>query len=147
MAFAAAPSTLAGVVRHLCEHGPVVLVGVSRGGVVLNGVGKAVPDLLDRIVYISAWCCVDRTVSDTLPSWSVPLRHSGVPQLNWRTADPGLLATLKRALRAEGADRQFLTLLNTLELDEFRRARESCPAPTPGSGPGTRAASVRRCHV
>ncbi|MFD2356725.1 alpha/beta fold hydrolase [Nonomuraea ferruginea] len=69
-AWAAEPSTLAGVtlqdnvdlvtdvVRRAAQHGPVVLVGASLGGVTISGVGNAIPELVDRLVYISAWSCV-----------------------------------------------------------------------------------------
>ncbi len=49
------------VVRRVREHGPVVLVGHSRGGLTLTGVANAAPELLDRLVYISAWCCAADT--------------------------------------------------------------------------------------
>ncbi|MFK8845198.1 alpha/beta fold hydrolase [Streptomyces sp. Ac-502] len=46
------------VVRRVHPYGPVVLVGTSQGGVTLNRVGNAVPELLARLVYVSAFCCV-----------------------------------------------------------------------------------------
>lgn len=71
-AWAAEPSTLAGVilqdnvdavvavVRRVAPYGPVVLVGASLGGTALTGVGNTVPELVDRLVYISAWSCMRR---------------------------------------------------------------------------------------
>nr|WP_243717043.1 alpha/beta hydrolase [Actinomadura sp. KC345] len=71
-AWADEPSTLAGVtlqddidavtgiVRRLTEHGPVVLVGASLGGATITGVGNQIPELVNRLVYISAWACVQR---------------------------------------------------------------------------------------
>lgn len=143
-ALAAAPSTLAGVtlsdavehtvgvVRRAAKLGPVVLVGHSRGGLTLTGVGNAVPDLIDRIVYVSAWCCVDRTVSGYMegPEYATSALNEvgdllvgdpgelGVLRMNWRTADPTLLAALKSAICADGTDQEFLAYLNTLEPDE-----------------------------
>ncbi|GGV37056.1 hypothetical protein GCM10010182_71560 [Actinomadura cremea] len=49
-----------GVVRRLAEHGPVVLVGASLGGTTITGVGNEIPDLVNRLVYVSAWSCVRR---------------------------------------------------------------------------------------
>lgn len=144
-AFAAAPSSLAGVthadlvehvtdvVRRVREHGPVVLVGASRGGLVLTAVGNAVPELLDRLVYISAWCCVDRTVPEyfAMPEFAAtelgvfgPLMVGdpaalGVTRWNWRTADAEVLAGVKKALLADGTDQQFLAMLNGFEPDEI----------------------------
>lgn len=118
------------VVRRVAEHGPVVLVGHSRGGLTLTGVGNRVPDLVDRLVYISAWCCVDLTAGDYTqePEYQTSALASGVLvgaptklgalRTNWRTADAGLLADLKTAMFAEGTDREFLAFLNTLEPDE-----------------------------
>jgi hypothetical protein len=42
----------------------------------------------------------------------------GAVRMNWRTADPELLAALKTAVLADGTDREFLAYLNTLEPDE-----------------------------
>ena len=118
------------VVRRVAEHGPVVLVGHSRGGLTLTGVGNRVPDLVDRLVYISAWCCVDLTVGDYMqePEYETSAVASGVLvgaptklgalRTNWRTADPALLAELKNAMFAEGTDHEFRAFLNTLEPDE-----------------------------
>jgi pimeloyl-ACP methyl ester carboxylesterase len=118
------------VVRRVAEHGPVVLVGHSRGGLTLTGVGNKVPDLVDRLVYISAWCCVDLSVGDYIrePEYEASVLASGVLvgvptklgalRTNWRTADPGLLADLKTAMFAEGTEQEFLAFLNTLEPDE-----------------------------
>ncbi len=145
VAFANAASTLAGVsyadgvehvidnLRRVREHGPVTLVGASRAGLVLTGVGNTVPDLLDRIVYLSAWCCVDRTVLEYMqaPEFSTsklgdlrPLMVGdpaklGVMRWNWRTADAGLLAALKTAFLADGTDQQLLALINAFEPDEI----------------------------
>ncbi len=143
-ALATAPSALAGVpladavahvvdvVRRVAEHGPVILVGHSRGGVVLNGVGNAAPDLVDRIVYISAWCCVDLTPGEYMqtPEYATSALGDtagvlvgnpvelGALRLNWRTADPDLLAALKIATLEDGTEAEFLAYLNTLEPDE-----------------------------
>ncbi|MEC4018739.1 alpha/beta hydrolase [Streptomyces sp. H27-D2] len=146
-AFAAAPARLAdvtlddyvervvGIVRRAAEHGPVVLVGHSLGGLTLTGVGAAVPELIDRIVYIAAWCCVDATAgeyarSPEFASSLVPAAGAaavgdpadlGVIRLNWRTADPALLAVFKEMMLAEGTEQEFLSFLNTLEPDESLR--------------------------
>lgn len=147
-AFAAAPSTVANVttadtvehtidvVRRAREHGPVILVGHSRGGFTLTGVANKEPDLVDRLVYISAWCCVDLTVgeymatpehassalNDTVGVLVGNPAELGVLRMNWRTADPVLLAALKKALLPDGTEQEFLAYLNTLEPDESLHA-------------------------
>ncbi|GAA3753867.1 alpha/beta hydrolase [Plantactinospora mayteni] len=149
-ALATAPSAMAGighadnvahvldVVKRVREHGPVILVGHSRGGLTLTGVGNAAPELLDRLVYISAWCCVDDTPAGYQTSAeNASTALSGVGGLvaanpaelgalrfNWRTADPALLATLREATLADGTDDEFYGYLNTLEPDESLDAGE-----------------------
>ncbi|MFB9884073.1 alpha/beta hydrolase [Planobispora siamensis] len=144
-AWAAEPSTLAGVtlqdnidmvvdvVRRVAGHGPVVLVGASLGGTTLTGVGNTVPDLVDRLVYVSAWACVQRSnpieymqepefAESLMPSLAAfnvgdPARL-GVGRANYRTADPELLAGLKAATMADVTDEQFRAFLNILQPDE-----------------------------
>jgi pimeloyl-ACP methyl ester carboxylesterase len=144
-ALAKAPSGMAGistaddvaavsdVVRRAAEHGPVVLVGTSRGGLTVTAVANAVPDLLQRIVYVSAWCCVNATVSE----YSVAPEHAGnllaeaggaiavanpaeigAIRLNWRTGDPGHLDILQAAVLADGTREELIAYLHTLEPDE-----------------------------
>jgi pimeloyl-ACP methyl ester carboxylesterase len=40
-------------------HGPVVLVGHSMGGSVVTDVANTASELLARIVYVAAYCCVE----------------------------------------------------------------------------------------
>ncbi|MFI2361593.1 alpha/beta fold hydrolase [Promicromonospora sp. NPDC019610] len=47
------------VLERAKKNGPVILVGHSRAGMPLTAVGNARPDLVDRIVYVSAWAPVD----------------------------------------------------------------------------------------
>ncbi|WP_103500294.1 MULTISPECIES: alpha/beta fold hydrolase [unclassified Streptomyces] len=143
--WAAEPSTLAGVtlqdnvdlvvdvVRRLAEHGPVVLVGASLGGTTITGVGNTVPDLVNRLVYLSAWSCVRKPnpiaymgepeFGDSLLAPLAALNvgdpaQLGVGRANYRTADPDLLAALKAATMADGTDDQFRAFLNILQPDE-----------------------------
>ncbi|MEU4232296.1 alpha/beta hydrolase [Nonomuraea sp. NPDC026600] len=144
-AWASEPSTLAGVtlqdnvdmvvdvVRRVAEHGPVVLVGASLGGTAITGVGNTIPELVDRLVYISAWSCVQRAnpieympEPEFATNLLAPLAalnigdpaQLGVGRANYRTADPALLAGLKAALMADVTDDQFRAFLNILQPDE-----------------------------
>lgn len=121
------------VVRRVARYGPVVLVGSSLGGITITGVGNAVPELVDRLVYISAWSCVERPspmdylrepeFADSLLAPLAALNVGdaaglGVGRANYRTADPGLLAAIKAAIMADGTDEQFRAFLNILQPDE-----------------------------
>lgn len=121
------------VARRLAEHGPVVLVGASLGGTTITGVGNTVPDLVDRLVYISVWSCVQRSNPVEYmqePEFGANLLAPlaglnvgdpaalGVGRANYRTADPTLLAALKAAVMADGTDEQFRAFLNILQPDE-----------------------------
>lgn len=139
-----APPTLAGVtyeqnVRHVVDivrrvsaHGPVILVGHSRGGLMLTGVGNAVPDLIHRLVYISALCAVDLPPEGYLstPEHGPPALNEsntepignpaelGVIRQNFRSLTGDKLAGLQEALGADLTEREFLAYLNLLEPDE-----------------------------
>jgi pimeloyl-ACP methyl ester carboxylesterase len=139
-------------VRRSAEHGPVILVGHSRGGLTVTGAANAVPDLIHRIVYISAWCCVEQGPAEYVRSaeHSTSLVHAatgalvadpaelGAVRQNWRTADRELLRLLKEMLLADGTDGEFLAFLNTLEPDELATAAdERVQAATWGRVPHT----------
>ncbi|WP_406230459.1 alpha/beta hydrolase [Nocardia sp. NBC_01009] len=143
---AAAPSPLRGVTLHdnvqhvadtlrrLVEWGPVVLVGNSLGGLTISAVANAVPELIDRVVYLSAFCLsdpemltepwdvVDDNLLDAVSARiAVPdVPDPGVARLNWRSAhaDPALFAELKAAIMADSTDHQFRLLLDSLDPDE-----------------------------
>ncbi|UMP05545.1 alpha/beta hydrolase [Amycolatopsis sp. EV170708-02-1] len=145
-ALAAAPSPLRGVtlrdnvnhvvdtLRRLAGEGPVVLVGNSLGGLTISAVANAAPELLDRVVYLSAlclsdpamltepWDVVDDNLLDALAARiTVPdVDEPGVARLNWRSAhgDPELFAELKAAIMADSTDHQFRLLLDSLDPDE-----------------------------
>ncbi|MCQ4043608.1 alpha/beta hydrolase [Streptantibioticus rubrisoli] len=121
-----------GAVRRVAEHGPVVLVGHSLGGLTISGVAAVVPELIDRLVYVSAWCCVQLSAGEyaqapenadsALAATSGLLvgdpAKIGALRLNWRTSDAAVLAALKDAVLADGTEQEFLAYLNTLEPDE-----------------------------
>jgi pimeloyl-ACP methyl ester carboxylesterase len=105
------------VLRRAREHGPV---------------GNTAPELVDHLVYVSAWCCVDATASEysagpenatsLLPSTGlVPLGDPatiGALRLNWRTSDTAVLDRLQEAILADGTRAELLAYLHTQEPDE-----------------------------
>ena len=46
------------IVRKVAVHSPVVLIGHSMGGSIVTRVANTAPELLARIVYLGAYCCV-----------------------------------------------------------------------------------------
>lgn len=142
-ALAAAESPMAGVrlpdnvervleiIQRVREHGPVVLVAHSRGGITLTAAGNAAPELIDRMVYISAWCPVDRPVAEylSLPEFADAAADFsgslvgdpatiGAIRQNFRTADPDQLDAFQRAFLQDGTREQLLRFLNGFDIDE-----------------------------
>jgi pimeloyl-ACP methyl ester carboxylesterase len=143
--FAAQPSVMAGmtaketighvvdVVRRVSEHGPVVLVGHSFGGIVVTGVGNAVPELLERMVYIAAQCPVDQAPGayPTLPEWStsrlfpatLPIivrdpNEAGFIRLNWLGADRAQREALRQAIAGDLTEDEFIPVVTSAQPDE-----------------------------
>ncbi|WP_405061403.1 alpha/beta hydrolase [Kribbella sp. NBC_01505] len=142
--WATEPSTLATVtlqdnvdsllpaVRRLAERGPVVLVGASLGGVTITALTNQAPELVAHLVYISAWAPVSQRnpIEYTGPEFDESLLPQvaglsigdpevvGAGRANYRTADKGLLETLKAAVLADVTDEQFLAFLNHMQPDE-----------------------------
>jgi pimeloyl-ACP methyl ester carboxylesterase len=121
------------VVRRARRHGRVILAGASQGGVTVSRVGNAIPDLLDRVVYIAAYCCVDlpnmtaylatpENSDSLLPLVTQALVADpavlGVSRLNWRSADPSVFQGVKQCLAGDFTDEGVSRLLNMLEPDE-----------------------------
>lgn len=121
------------VVRTVARFGPVVLYGGSMGGATLNRVGNAVPHLIDRIVYDTAFCCVDLTCPNdyfTTPEGETSLAANlaalvvadpaviGAVRANYRTADQDALAKLKEVMMAGATDAEFHGMLAYLHPDE-----------------------------
>lgn len=121
-----------GVLERVREHGPVVLLGHSRAGVTITAVANTRPDLIDRLVYVSAWAPVDLDVGAYYAEPEMAgvdvagLQRAavgdpadlGLLRTNFRTADPEALAALKAAFLADGTDDEFRVMLNSFQPDE-----------------------------
>lgn len=120
------------VLERAKQNGPTILVGHSRAGATITAVGNARPDLIDKIVYVSAWCPVDLDVggyyaepemAEVDPgAFASALvgnpAEIGVLRVNFRTADPRTLAAMKQAFSADLTDDEFRIFLNTFQPDE-----------------------------
>jgi pimeloyl-ACP methyl ester carboxylesterase len=121
------------VVRRARRNGPVILVGASQGGATLSRVGNAVPELLDHIVYMAAYCCVDlpsmvaylatpenagSLVDKVTAAVAGDPAELGVARVNWRTADPELLDGIRECLAAGFTDEELTRTLNLFQPDE-----------------------------
>ncbi|MQS39140.1 alpha/beta fold hydrolase [Streptomyces katsurahamanus] len=120
------------VLERAKRNGPTVLVGHSKGGITITAAGNARPELIDRIVYVSAWCPVDLSVRDyyaepemaeidpgaLAPAFVGNPAELGLLRTNFRTADPAVLAAFKQAISADLTDDEFRTFLNTFQPDE-----------------------------
>ncbi|WP_371619934.1 alpha/beta fold hydrolase [Streptomyces sp. NBC_00454] len=96
---------LIGVLERAKRNGPVILVAHSRGGITVTAAANARPDLIDRLVYVSAWCPVHLDVSDyyaepemaTVDPAAFASALAGNPadlgllRVNFRTANPDAL--------------------------------------------------------
>lgn len=125
--------TLATAVRKLRNHGPVILVAASLGGVTTTVFANQHPKLIDGLVYISAWACA---------SLANPIEYMGEPEFtgsllpglaglnieldppqsigraNYRTADPHLLRKLRASIMEEIDDARFMAFVNLMQPDE-----------------------------
>jgi len=155
-ALATEPSPLAGlgladyrdrvlaVVRGLkaAGAGPLVLVGHSLGGATLSAVGEAAPELIHRLVYLTAFCPVSlSTVLAYLeaPSFStseVPSLFAADPvasrclRINHDATDAPYRARCKSAFYADVDDAAFDSVANLLTPDEPMRAFTDTVVPT-----------------
>ncbi|WP_016905544.1 alpha/beta fold hydrolase [Streptomyces xiaopingdaonensis] len=123
---------LTGVLERAKRNGPVVLVSHSRGGITATAAANARPDLIDHLVYVSAWCPTaldvgeyhaepEMATADTAGLAAAVVgdpAQLGLLRSNFRTADPEALAALKAAMLADGTDEEFLAFLNTFQPDE-----------------------------
>ncbi|NXY93882.1 alpha/beta fold hydrolase [Streptomyces sp. BR123] len=131
--------TLADNAAHLIEilerakqNGPVIVVAHSRGGITVTAAANARPDLIDHLVYVSAWAPVNLDVNDyyaepemaTVDPAAFASALAGDPadlgllRVNFRTANPDALTAFKTAFLADGTEEEFLTFLNTFQPDE-----------------------------
>ncbi len=123
---------LTATIRQLAERMPrrqIVLLGHSFGGLTLSRAGEAIPELISRIVYMSAVMPAPRkSLFDYLaiPEFSaskIPPLLIGDPQatgalrLDFRSADPAYQAEIKAAIAADVDDQEWQAVTNLTSPD------------------------------
>ncbi|MFB9831045.1 alpha/beta fold hydrolase [Actinoallomurus acaciae] len=119
-------------IRRLAERMPhrhIIVLGHSMAGLVLNQVGEAVPELIGRLVYLSAWMTANGTsFSDYMdaPEFSTGLIPSilladpavtGTLRMDFRSGDPEYRARVKATFAADADDHDWEAVTNLLTPD------------------------------
>ncbi|MFJ8751271.1 alpha/beta fold hydrolase [Streptomyces sp. NPDC102441] len=124
------------VVRRAAANGPVVLVGHSLGGATVSRVSNAVPELLDHICYMAAFCpspalptpdactAAPENADALIPFGQIigDPDQLGVMRLNPRTGDAEDLAALREMMCADYPDDAFRQRLGSMQTDESTMA-------------------------
>jgi pimeloyl-ACP methyl ester carboxylesterase len=123
---------LTATIRQLAEQMPgrqIVLLGHSFAGLTLSRAGESIPQLISRIVYLSAVMPAPRkSLFDYLaiPEFSaskIPPLLIGDPQatgalrLDFRSADPAYQAEIKAAIAADVDDQEWQAVTNLTSPD------------------------------
>ncbi|ROZ77678.1 alpha/beta hydrolase [Ramlibacter sp. WS9] len=120
------------VIRGLTQDGsgPVILVGHSLGGATLSAVAEAAPQLIRRLVYLTAFVPVAfQTVieyllqpnfasSEVPPLFVADPTVVGASRINHDSADGGYVARDKSAFYHDVSDAAFPAVANLLTPDE-----------------------------
>jgi pimeloyl-ACP methyl ester carboxylesterase len=142
--FAAEPSPLAqlsaddyadeviATISELSERMPgrqIVMAGHSFAGLTLSRVGEAIPQLISRVVYISAVMAapgksfLDYSTIPEAAASKIPAILIGDPQatgalrIDFQSTDPGYRAQVKAALAADVDDQEWQAVTNLLSPD------------------------------
>ncbi|MFE3227617.1 alpha/beta fold hydrolase [Nocardia sp. NPDC059228] len=119
-------------VRQVRRHGPVILVGHSLGGITIGLVGNAIPEAIQRIVYLSAFCPSTPDAPSAMALSQTPEALKDVPipnpdhslflgmepvsrgliRFNLRSADPEALEDFRVTNMPEATLEQMLLVLN-----------------------------------
>lgn len=142
--FTSAPGSIRGVtmddnVQALAEaltrakdSGPVIILAHSRGGATVTALANDRPELIDHMVYVSAWAPVSLPVADygaepemeEVDDATLARALCGDPgelgllRCNFRQADTDVLNGVKELFCADVSDDEFRIFLNSLQPDE-----------------------------
>ena len=132
-ALASEPSPIGGVhladyrdaivaqVRRMAEHGKVTLVGHSFGGLAITQAAEAVPELIERLVYLTAYVPVEKfptgAAVSSLPEGAASISgailigdpsQTGALRINPRSTDADYVESGRRALYGDVPTEQYL---------------------------------------
>jgi pimeloyl-ACP methyl ester carboxylesterase len=140
-AFATEPSPVGGVhlsdyrdaivaeTRRLSEHGRVTLVGHSFGGLAITQAAEVVPELIERLVYLTAYVPAKQANGATLaalPEGASSISGAilvgdpmatGAMRINPRDADPEYVEKGRLALYGDVSTEQYLRYASYLNPD------------------------------
>lgn len=119
------------VIRGLASSGsgPVVLVGHSLGGATISAVTEAAPELIRRVVYLTAFVPVrfptviqylqePNFAASEVPALFVADPAVGCGRINHRSADAAYRAAARSAFYADVPDAAYQAFANLLTPDE-----------------------------
>jgi len=117
-------------VRRMAEHGKVTLVGHSFGGLAITQAAEAVPELIERLVYLTAYVPVEKfptgAAVSSLPEGASSISgailigdpsQTGAMRINPRSADPEYVEQGRRALYGDVPTEQYLQFAAYLSPD------------------------------
>jgi pimeloyl-ACP methyl ester carboxylesterase len=136
------PSPIAGVhladyrdaivaqVRRMAVHGKVTLVGHSFGGLAITQAAEAVPERIERLVYLTAYVPVEKfptgVAVSSLPEGATSISgailigdpsQTGAMRINPRSADPAYVEQGRRALYGDVPTEEYLRFAAYLNPD------------------------------
>lgn len=140
-------ATVLDALRPARAHGPVVLVGHSRGGLAVTAATNAAPELVDHLVYVSAGFGVADLPSSyrTRPSPFDELLPSllladpaevGELRVDLAASDASALDGLQDALLADGSRAELLAVLAAMDRRESIQVDEDAVRVDPGKWDG-----------
>jgi pimeloyl-ACP methyl ester carboxylesterase len=116
--------------RGLAQFGPVTMVGHSMGGLVITRAAEAIPELIHRLVYLTAYCPVRLpslldyiTLPENARSRFKSLllgdpKRIGALRINSRTSDPALIEEIRQTFYNDVPARGFASFAHPLTSDD-----------------------------
>lgn len=116
--------------RGLAQFGPVTVVGHSMGGLPITRAAEAIPELIHRLVYLTAYCPVRlpsvlgyATLPENARSRFKGLllgdpKRIGAFRINARSSDPAFIEGMRQALYNDVPAQTFAPFAHSLTSDD-----------------------------